>query len=126
LLDHEVKLKDPSQIILGGFDFGGAMALYAGLRYRHKLAGIVSFSGFVPLPEDTADYMSEDGRDTPILVYHGKNDKVIPLPYAKERYDILKQAGCNIEMRVVPNLGHHMSPETMLQMQTWWRDKLKV
>ncbi|KAK6022142.1 hypothetical protein OSTOST_12173 [Ostertagia ostertagi] len=38
----------PSEkIMLGGFSMGGAVALYAGLTYPHKLAGIVGLSSFL-------------------------------------------------------------------------------
>ena len=37
-----------TDIVLGGFSQGGAMALYAGYTYPKTLAGVVSFSGWPP------------------------------------------------------------------------------
>lgn len=39
----------PSKILLGGFSQGGALALYSGLTFPQKLAGIISLSGWLPL-----------------------------------------------------------------------------
>ena len=38
----------PSQVIIGGFSQGGAMALLA-LRSHHRLAGVLALSAFMPL-----------------------------------------------------------------------------
>ena len=38
-----------TEIVLGGFSQGGAMALYAGYTYPKTLAGVVVFSGWPPL-----------------------------------------------------------------------------
>lgn len=37
-----------SRIILGGFGQGGALALYSSVNYKHRLGGVISFSGFAP------------------------------------------------------------------------------
>src|SRR5438270_2971657 len=41
----------PDQITLGGFSQGCLMSLETGLRYPHRLAGIVGISGYVCDPE---------------------------------------------------------------------------
>ncbi|EYC12872.1 hypothetical protein Y032_0045g1132 [Ancylostoma ceylanicum] len=48
MIDAEIATGIPSEkIILGGFSMGGALALYAGLTYPHKLGGIVGLSSFL-------------------------------------------------------------------------------
>ncbi|KAK6019009.1 acyl-protein thioesterase 1 domain protein, partial [Ostertagia ostertagi] len=48
MIDAEMATGIPSEkIMLGGFSMGGAVALYAGLTYPHKLAGIVGLSSFL-------------------------------------------------------------------------------
>ena len=38
-----------SRIVLAGFSQGGAIALYTGLRYPQKLAGILALSTYLPI-----------------------------------------------------------------------------
>ena len=51
LIDEEVLRNGvpANRIVLGGFSMGGALALYAGLTYAKKLAGIVALSCWLPL-----------------------------------------------------------------------------
>ena len=37
-----------ARIVLAGFSQGGAVALYTGLQYREKLAGIMALSTYLP------------------------------------------------------------------------------
>ena len=65
-----------TDIVIGGFSQGGAMALYAGYTYPKTLAGVVVFSGWAPL--QTADEVAFMGdikaganANTPAFVAHG-------------------------------------------------------
>ena len=65
-----------TDIVIGGFSQGGAMALYAGYTYPKTLAGVVVFSGWAPL--QTADEVAFIGdikaganANTPAFVAHG-------------------------------------------------------
>ena len=52
LIDAEIARGIPaSRILLAGFSQGGAMALYVGLRYPEKLAGIMALSAYLLFPE---------------------------------------------------------------------------
>ena len=44
-----------NRIILAGFSQGGAMALYAGLRYEKPLAGLLALSAYLPLADTLAE-----------------------------------------------------------------------
>jgi phospholipase/carboxylesterase len=49
LINSEIQSGTPShRILLGGFSQGAAMALYTGLNYPQKLAGLVCLSGYLP------------------------------------------------------------------------------
>jgi len=65
------------RIIVGGFGQGGALALFSGIRYPHKLGGMVSFSGYFPHVQETAEAMElarqgkdEDGNECTCLWIH--------------------------------------------------------
>ena len=48
----------PEQITLGGFSQGCLMSLEVGLRYPHKLAGIVGISGYLCDPDKVLQELS--------------------------------------------------------------------
>jgi phospholipase/carboxylesterase len=52
LIENEVARGIPyERIVLAGFSQGCAMALHTGLRFPHKLAGIMALSGYLPLAD---------------------------------------------------------------------------
>ena len=66
-----------TDIVIGGFSQGGAMALYAGYTYPKTLAGVVVFSGWAPLQAaDEATFMGDvkagANANTPAFIAHGK------------------------------------------------------
>ena len=70
LIEAEVEAGIPSaRIILGGFSQGGALSLYTALTSRHKLAGVVVLSCWMPLHKQlaTLDPASVVNRDVPFL-----------------------------------------------------------
>ena len=65
-----------TDIVIGGFSQGGAMALYAGYTYPKTLAGVVVFSGWAPLQAaDEATFMGDvkagANANTPAFIAHG-------------------------------------------------------
>jgi predicted esterase len=48
LVEEEISAGIPAdRIVIGGFSQGGAMALYAGLQYPSRLAGVLCLSGYL-------------------------------------------------------------------------------
>jgi len=79
LIEAEIERGIPaSRIILAGFSQGGAMALYVGLRYPEKLAGIMALSAYLMFPERLQDECSSANSETPVFVAHGSQDPVVP------------------------------------------------
>lgn len=121
LLEEECeRIGSSEHVVIGGFGHGGAMALYAGLTYKQKLGGIVSFCGYLPLMDSFESLISPENSNTPVLAFHGKGDHMIPFEYAKERYEVLKEIGVPVDWRPRLDLDHFMSPDSMLEMQYWW------
>ncbi len=63
-----------SRIVLAGFSQGGAVALYAGLRHRERLAGIVALSTYLIDAPALAAEAAPANRDVPIFMAHGTLD----------------------------------------------------
>ena len=67
-----------SRIFLVGFSQGGAIALYVGLRYPQRLAGIVALSAYQLLAKKLETERSDANLDVPVFMAHGIQDPVVP------------------------------------------------
>ena len=87
------------QITLGGFSQGCLMTMDVGLRYQHRLAGLVGISGWVFELEKTLKELSPVARQQRLLMTHGTGDPVIPIERVRPQIPPLKAAGLNVEWR---------------------------
>jgi len=85
------------QTSFGGFSQGCLMAIEAGLRYPHRLAGLVGISGWVCEPEKLVQELSPVALQQRVLVTHGTLDPMVPFAVTREHVNILKAAGLNVE-----------------------------
>jgi phospholipase/carboxylesterase len=87
----------PDQICLGGFSQGCLMSIDVGLRYPHRLAGIVGISGYVCEPEKLIAELSPVARDQRLLVTHGLLDPMIPIDAVRRQMQLLQSAGLSVD-----------------------------
>jgi len=92
----------PRRIVLAGFSQGGAMALYAGLRHRDRLAGIVALSTYLIDGPSLAAEASPANRDVPIFMVHGTQDPVVQFAWAEASRRALVDGGWNVEWHTYP------------------------
>ncbi|MGD0744353.1 MAG: serine esterase [Verrucomicrobiota bacterium] len=85
------------QITFGGFSQGSLMAIEIGLRYPHRLAGIVGISGWVCEPEKLLKELSPVATQQRLLVTHGTLDPLVPFDLTRGQIRQLKAAGLNVE-----------------------------
>ena len=91
-----------SRIVLAGFSQGGAIALYAGLRHRERLAGIVALSTYlIDAPALEAE-AAPANRDVPIFMAHGTLDPVVRIAWAEQSRQALVAAGWHVEWNAYP------------------------
>jgi predicted esterase len=77
-----------NRIIVAGFSQGAVLSLAAGLSYERELAGICTFSGWLPAGVlSTAHH-----RKTPIFMGHGDKDTLIPFSTGRESARLLRDA----------------------------------
>jgi phospholipase/carboxylesterase len=86
----------PEQTILGGFSQGCLMAVDVGLRYSHRLAGIIGISGFICDPHKLIAEMPATARQQRLLITHGTLDPMLPLAAMRQQVELLKAAGVKI------------------------------
>ncbi|MDW8310950.1 MAG: hypothetical protein RMK20_16380, partial [Verrucomicrobiales bacterium] len=98
LLDQMRAKGFPTELTtIGGFSQGGLMSVEVGLRYPHRLAGIVCISGFVCEPEKLVEEMPPVAFEQRLLITHGTIDPLIPFAEVREQVNILKAAGLRVE-----------------------------
>jgi phospholipase/carboxylesterase len=97
LIQQEMDNGIPSNhILLAGFSQGGVIALHTGLRYQHKLAGIVALSTYLPTTEQLRTEHTRANLTTPIFMAHGIIDHVVAIEAGKAAFDTLKSMGYEI------------------------------
>ena len=106
------------RIIVAGFSQGGAIALYAGLRYPQKLAGIMALSTYLPLGDTLAQEASAENRDTPIFMAHGLQDDIVALQFGIRSRSRLEQLGYPVQWFDYP-MAHSVSIEEIHDIGNW-------
>jgi phospholipase/carboxylesterase len=100
LLDAQSAKGFPAdQIIFGGFSQGCLMAIEVGVRYPHRLAGIVGISGVVSQPDKLIEEQSPIAKHQRFLVTHGTMDHMLPFAATRDQIKRLQAAGLNLEFR---------------------------
>jgi phospholipase/carboxylesterase len=102
----------PSRMVLAGFSQGGAIALYAGIRYGARLAGIVGLSTYLVAADRAVEEASAANRDVPIFMAHGTHDPVIQHAWAGHSRDVLRAGGWPVEWHTYA-MEHSAVPEEL-------------
>jgi len=93
------------QITLGGFSQGGLMTVDTGMRYPHRLAGLVDISGWVFELDKLLKEMPPVARAQRLLITHGPFDQLIPFEPVREQANKLKLAKLKVDWQQFPK-GH--------------------
>lgn len=116
LLDEQRRKGFPSeQTIVAGFSQGCLMTWEAGLRYPHRLAGLVGISGYAHNEKTALKELSPIAREQHFLITHGTADPMIPFDAVKAQAQTLKAAGLNIDWREFAK-GHTIAGEEELRV----------
>jgi phospholipase/carboxylesterase len=108
----------PERTVLGGFSMGTVMSYALGLGGdRPAPAGILAVSGFIPTVEGWEPSL-DDRLDTRILIAHGRNDRVIPVTFARRAREVLATAGLAVDYRE-SDAAHNVDPGDIPRMVAW-------
>jgi len=125
LIDEERnKGIDARRIVLAGFSQGGAIALHTGLRYPHRLAGIMALSTYVAVRDGFEDEASEANRNVPIMLAHGSQDPVIPISLSEQSRVWLREKGYPVQCHTYP-MPHSVSGEEIRDISCWLESVLE-
>ncbi|MEX2613779.1 MAG: hypothetical protein WD380_09400 [Gaiellaceae bacterium] len=87
----------PERTVLGGFSMGTVMSYSLGLAAdRPAPAGILAFSGFVPVMEGWEPDLG--GREKlRAFIAHGRNDPIMEIGFARRARELLEAGGLEVE-----------------------------
>ncbi len=111
------------KIVLAGFSQGCAMALHIGLRFPHKLAGIMALSGYLPLAMRLDIEKHSANQNTPIFMAHGVYDSVVIPERARTSYAILKKIGYPVEWNEY-QMEHSVNHEELVDISRFLQQVL--
>jgi phospholipase/carboxylesterase len=112
-----------NQIVLAGFSQGCAMALHTGLRFPHKLAGIMALSGYLPLAMSLHTEKHSANQETPIFMAHGLYDEVVVPERAEASYAMLKKMGYQVSWNEYP-MEHSVNHEELMDISRFLQSVL--
>lgn len=119
LVDKQIARGIAAQrIVLAGFSQGGAIALYAGLRFPFRLAGILALSTYLPAPESLEAQAHPANRDVPIFLAHGSQDPMIALSLSERSRAALAALGYVVEVHTYP-MPHSVCAEEIRDIGNW-------
>lgn len=105
LVEREGFQEALDRVAFVGVSQGAIMALDAAASGRWKVGALVSFAGLLPLrPVVTETKM-------PILLVHGESDPRIPATASMAAAGQLKTAGFDVTLKILPGVGHTISPD---------------
>lgn len=123
LIDEQIAAGIPSErIVLAGFSQGGVMSLFTGLRYPHKLAGIMALSCYLPTGDVLPSQLSVANANTPILYQHGEQDDVVPLAAGLLAKEALIGGGYPLQWQTYP-MPHTVIPVQLKAISTWLQQR---
>ena len=109
---------EPARTVLGGFSMGAVMSYAMALSAdRPPVAGILAFSGFVPVVEDWRPSL-EDRRDTAVFIAHGRNDPIMEIGFARGARELLEAGGLEVAYRE-SDVGHQIDPADLAAATEW-------
>ena len=108
----------PERVILAGFSQGGAVALYAGLRFPFRVAGILALSTYLPAANSLAVQAHDANRDVPIFLAHGSQDTVIALALSERSRAAMAALGYVVEVHTYP-MPHSVCAEEIRDIANW-------
>jgi phospholipase/carboxylesterase len=109
---------EPARTVLGGFSMGTVMSYAMALgEDRPPVAGILAFSGFVPVVEGWRPQL-EDRRDTRVFIAHGRADPIMDIDFARRARELLEGGGLEVDYRE-SDVAHQIDPEHLPAAADW-------
>ena len=113
---------EPARLVVGGFSMGCVMSYATGLGPDRPVpAGILGFSGFVPVVEGWSPSL-QDRHGLPVFIAHGRRDPVIGIEFAHRAHELLSAGGLNVDYHE-HDLGHQIDQASVVAARGWLSDR---
>jgi predicted peptidase len=100
---------DDERISLIGVSMGGYGAWHLAVEHPGKFSAIVPICGGSPLRAgDRFNTIARRVGRTPVWVFHGADDPIVPVSESRLMVDALKAAGGNVRYSEYPGVGHNV------------------
>lgn len=115
----------PDRTVFGGFSMGSVMSYALGLAAdRPAPAGILAFSGFVPVVEGWEPSLT-DRRSLRAFIAHGRNDPIMEIAFAHRARDLLESGGLTVDYHE-SEAAHHIDPAHVRPAIDWLTTTLSL
>lgn len=116
LIEEQIKIGfSPEQIVLAGFSQGGAIAYQAGLRGRHKLAGLIALSTYLPCESSFNEEFKHSHANIPVLAVHGSQDNIVLQERGEKAVALLKAKNMQVQWKTYP-MAHSVCGEEVVDI----------
>ncbi len=99
------------QIFLLGFSQGACLAMDFMIRQPKPLAGIIPIAGFIKFPDHFIRDATLGSRATPVHIFHGIDDDIVPLTAGEQAYELFQNLGYQVNLNTYP--AKHKIPVTV-------------
>jgi len=124
LIEDQIALGfKPEQIVLAGFSQGGAIAYQTGFRSKHKMAGIVTLSTYLPCETTLDTEFNPDNVSIPVLAAHGSQDNIVLMERGEKAVEILQNKGVQVRWFSYP-MAHSVCGEEVVEIAGFLKEVL--
>ncbi len=100
---------DPSRLYLTGVSMGGYGAWHLASEHPGKFAAVVSICGGSPVYEgERFNSIARRVGRTPVWVFHGADDRVVPVTESRQMVEALKANQGNVRYNEYEGVGHNV------------------
>jgi phospholipase/carboxylesterase len=109
---------EPARTVFGGFSMGAVMSYAMALGAdRPQVAGVMAFSGFIPIVEGWRPSYADRGG-TRAFIAHGRRDPIMEIGFAHRARDVLEEGGIAVEYHE-SDVGHQIDPAHLSAARGW-------
>jgi phospholipase/carboxylesterase len=109
---------EPERTVFGGFSMGSVMSYaMAFSAERPAVAGVLAFSGFVPIVEDWQPSF-DDRQETRAFIAHGRRDPIMEIGFAHRARELLEAGGIEVSYHE-SDVGHQIDPAHLAAARAW-------
>ena len=100
---------DAKRVYLTGVSMGGYGVWHLAARHPEKFAALVSICGGSPFTRgERFSPIAEKVGKTPARLFHGADDKVVPVTESRQIVEALKANGGNVKYNEYASVGHNV------------------